>query len=242
MTKILIIPDVHGRIFWKESCKDISDYEYVIFLGDYVDSYPSENISEEQTYNNFVEIIDFKKNNSDKVILLTGNHDWNYIDYRFIKSSRYKSSMFDKYNQLFTDNKDLFKVVFKYDNYLFSHAGITLGWLKEINLLDYEHLNKEYIDNLISYLSKISFWRCGPDDFGSCVWADIHELCDLDMLPENIYQIFGHTQLKEPIITDKWACLDCRKSIILDNRIFKYWNSDEELPIRTLEECQMLKL
>ena len=57
------------------------------------------------------------------------------------------------------------------------------------------------------------------------------------MLPENIYQIFGHTQLKEPIITDKWACLDCRKAIILDNGIFKYWNSDEELPIRTLEEC-----
>ena len=132
---------------------------------------------------------------------------YNYIDYRFIKSSRYKSSMFDKYNQLFTDNKNLFKVVFKYDNYLFSHAGITLGWLKEINLLDYKHLNKEYIDNLIPYLSKISFWRGGPDDFGSCVWADIHELFDLDMLPENIYQIFGHTQLKEPIITDKWACL-----------------------------------
>ena len=119
-SKILIIPDIHGRTFWKESYKDISDYEYVIFLGDYVDSYPSENISEEQTYNNFVEIIDFKKNNSNKVILLTGNHDWNYIDYRFIKSSRYKSSMFDKYNQLFTDNKDLFKVVFKYDNYLLS--------------------------------------------------------------------------------------------------------------------------
>ena len=34
---------------------------------------------------------------------------------------------------------------------------------------------------------------------------------------EGIFQIFGHTQLKdEPIITDKWACLDCKKGFIFD--------------------------
>ena len=32
------------------------------------------------------------------------------------------------------------------------------------------------------------------------------------------YQIFGHTQqIKDPIITDKWACLDCRQAFVLND-------------------------
>jgi hypothetical protein len=33
------------------------------------------------------------------------------------------------------------------------------------------------------------------------------------------YQIFGHTQLtKNPIITEKWACIDCRRAFILNDK------------------------
>ena len=35
---------------------------------------------------------------------------------------------------------------------------------------------------------------------------------------DKIYQVFGHTQLKSPLITDKWACLDCRKAFIIDTK------------------------
>lgn len=42
--KILIIPDVHGRDFWTDPCKDISEYDRVIFLGDYTDPYDDEGI------------------------------------------------------------------------------------------------------------------------------------------------------------------------------------------------------
>ena len=62
------------------------------------------------------------------------------------------------------------------------------------------------------------------------MWSDVIEKIDLNnSLESNIipnadsivegydYQIFGHTlQNKDPIITDKWACLDCRKAFILD--------------------------
>jgi hypothetical protein len=40
-----------------------------------------------------------------------------------------------------------------------------------------------------------------------------------DFIPvgeEGIFQVFGHTQLKTHIVTDKWACLDCRKGFIFD--------------------------
>ena len=37
MTKILVIPDIHGRSFWKESC---NNWECrIVFLGDYHDPY-----------------------------------------------------------------------------------------------------------------------------------------------------------------------------------------------------------
>lgn len=37
--KLLILPDIHGRVFWKEPCQNIEDYDKVIFLGDYLDPY-----------------------------------------------------------------------------------------------------------------------------------------------------------------------------------------------------------
>ena len=46
----------------------------IIFLGDYLDEYPDEGITRNQSKENFKEIIDFKSNNPDKVILLLGNH------------------------------------------------------------------------------------------------------------------------------------------------------------------------
>ena len=37
--EILVIPDIHGRIFWKDATKFDGE---IIFLGDYVDPYPHE--------------------------------------------------------------------------------------------------------------------------------------------------------------------------------------------------------
>jgi len=32
----------------------------------------------------------------------------------------------------------------------------------------------------------------------------------------NVYQVFGHTQQEsEPVITDHYACLDCRRAFLL---------------------------
>ena len=44
---ILIIPDVHGRLFWKKAV-ETGDYEKVVFLGDYVDPYELEGITDEE--------------------------------------------------------------------------------------------------------------------------------------------------------------------------------------------------
>ena len=41
--KILVIPDVHGRKFWRKAIADnVNQVEKIIFLGDYLDPYPRE--------------------------------------------------------------------------------------------------------------------------------------------------------------------------------------------------------
>jgi hypothetical protein len=66
--------------------------------------------------------------------------------------------------------------------------------------------------------------------YGSCEWADIYEHVDMEISTsdkiiskqeEDCFQIFGHTQLKMPLIADKWACLDCRKGFIVDTLTHK---------------------
>lgn len=69
--KIISIGDIHGRTNWKEIVRD-NEYGICVFVGDYFDT--RENISANQQKENFEQIVQFKKDNFDKVILLIGNH------------------------------------------------------------------------------------------------------------------------------------------------------------------------
>ena len=41
--RIMVIPDVHGRLFWKEPVlKYLDVVDRIVFLGDYLDPYPNE--------------------------------------------------------------------------------------------------------------------------------------------------------------------------------------------------------
>ena len=52
---ILIIPDVHGRDFWKEAIER-KDYEKAVFLGDYSDPYDIEGITDDVAIDNFEQL------------------------------------------------------------------------------------------------------------------------------------------------------------------------------------------
>ena len=106
------------------------------------------------------------------------------------------------------------------DSLVFESARV----LKDTFLKDF---NKYYI-NAINHISD---YRNGDYEFGSCEWADLREHINLyetsiqgKIIPigENgIYQVFGHTQLKDSLITDKWACLDCQKGFIIDTMTYE---------------------
>lgn len=74
--KIITIGSIHGRDSWKEIVKQ--DFDKVIFIGDYFDSF---DIPFKDQLQNFQAIIAFKKQNPDRVVLLIGEHDYQYLRY-----------------------------------------------------------------------------------------------------------------------------------------------------------------
>ena len=212
MNYILIIPDIHGRIFWKEPCKEFQG-EHIVFLGDYLDPYKHQNISEKIALDNFKEILEFKKNNKDLVTLLIGNHDLHYKDmFKDVYRVRFCYSIAEEAKQLFENNKENFQIAYEInlDNIkiLFTHAGVTENWLKVIH-------------NEIPCRP----WRSRMlGDYS--IWAHISEHLECPAL-KGIYQIFGHTisfpEEMKPWITDEYAMLDAQQCFVLayDNKTFR---------------------
>ena len=226
---ILIIPDVHGRDFWKKAV-DSKGFDKIICLGDYADPYDFEGITDEVTVENLKSIIAYKQQNPNKVILLLGNHDLHYFSeyyHELAGGNRYSPNAAISLQRLFQDNHHLFQLAWETDlcdrHILFSHAGITLSWLKRnINLIrkpDARHLNRLIHSNEgLEALAQVGEMRWGDYPSGSMVWADVEEMLVSDPLPDT-YQIVGHSiQYDSPIITDKFACLDCRAAFVLNNK------------------------
>ena len=227
---ILIIPDIHGRNFWKKAVEENKDkVDKIIFLGDYLDPYPWEGITRKEAISNFQEIIDFKSENRDKVVLFVGNHDLAYIDKKnYIVRSRYDSSNARHIEEMFRSHRSFFQLAHEEligdKRYLFTHAGLQIGWYKkhekligELTVNGMNHLLG--IPSGIKALCEASWSRGGWDQFGSIVWNDVTDCGSHvnDELPWD-RQVFGHSQQEEhPIITDTHVCLDCRKAFILND-------------------------
>ena len=250
--KVLVIPDIHGRKFWREAIKNYSEQvDKIIFLGDYLDPYSNE-IEENQELmecNDFYDcvglsnmlndIISLKKNELDKYILLTGNHTDSYIWSKFHAATRTDYRNWEKYHKIFLENLNLFNLIWVENNVIFSHAGISEDWarvycasnnIKFSSILDTAKILQNLSLKTYNHtIGNISYYRGGDYNHGSCEWADLREHVDMEkstidkIVPKgdsNIFQVFGHTQLKAPLITDKWDCIDCRKGFIFDTDTF----------------------
>jgi hypothetical protein len=224
MEEILIVPDIHGRNFWKPAL----DYKgTVIFLGDYTDPYPQEGFTQDNAWQNLLKIVDFKKQNPDRVILLVGNHELHYYNRRYA-GGRFDSGYFEAYNEILTgkETAGLFQICKQIDNYLFIHAGLTKGWydvhfneLSKLGNTPEEQVNNLFISNKMAF-DEASMYRNGFHSAGSPLWADAFELLDEpEHFDNSIIQIIGHTQLKndEPFIKNNIHVMDNRQLYLLKN-------------------------
>lgn len=236
----LLIPDIHGRTFWKEAVKDWEGK--IVFFGDYLDPYEyQEDISPEDAFINFLDILEFKRKNKDRVILLLGNHDTHYIWKEAEISSRYCREKEETIYNTFRCNMELFKVsdfdLVDDEIFLYTHAGLTKEWFTQNNF-DLDSIPSDELSDWLNKLSETSEGRAaltvvgrsrgGYAPSGGPMWADYYSDHDPyfanregGRIKSDVYQVFGHTlagfddnfhyQPGENI-----ACIDCRKAYILN--------------------------
>ncbi|GAB3905360.1 metallophosphoesterase [Larkinella knui] len=204
--KILTISDLHGRNSWQQV--DVTQYDKVIFLGDYTDSYE---LSDRIILENLQQIIGLKQQYPDKVVLLLGNHDAQYLHFPHYRCSGFRSSMQPALSALFTEQKSLFQIAHQQNSYVFTHAGVSNRWLAHLpkgDLSSKLEPNLQTLDQLATVLNAmhedrmlrtslfdISYLRGGYEEAGGPVWADKLET-STDYIA-GLHQIVGHTPVPE---------------------------------------------
>lgn len=203
--KLAVIGDLHGKPCWKDLLKD-NNFDKIVFLGDYSDD-SWVTFTDKEISDNLKDVIEFKRNNNSKVELLIGNHDFQYI-VGYPTASRYRKSYAKELNKIFNDNKDIFNIVYVLKDYVFSHAGITNGWInyikKKYNIDDFNDITK--IINMVYSNCKedcniASYRRGGMNMFAGILWADIHDLKEDGCFDYN--QVVGHNRVKVNTVIEK---------------------------------------
>jgi predicted MPP superfamily phosphohydrolase len=188
--KIAVIPDQHQRSYWKKIIPRINEFDKIVFLGDYFDDWNNKWLHQ---MNNFLNIINFKKEFKDKIDLLWGNHETSYyIDERCSGYQEYNAIYIEK---TLNDNKDLLKVISVYDNWIFAHGGVSKFWMRLAGVKNVSKINQLFIEK--------------PDYFrwvGPCSYGDNHNESPLWIRPEslmnyavkNYHFCVGHTEYLKP--------------------------------------------
>lgn len=228
---IIGIGDIHGQDIWKEIINKESKYDYIVFVGDYFDSF---DISTDIQINNFLDIIEFKKSNPEKVKLLIGNHDIHYFSsVGNTGTSGYQKVGNFHINPVIEANKEYLQMCFQTDKYLFTHAGVgdtfmditfgKEGWHPD-DVSDL--LNELWINKPRSFIFN-GFDPYGEDISQTPVWIRPRSLIRASkrIRRENYIQIVGHTGqesiLKNNYFTDKYYFIDTlpREYLVIDKEV-----------------------
>lgn len=184
--------DLHGRIWAFEKAIETFEREKLdklVLMGDYVDSYDATNIEIKYLLE---QVIQYKRDHMENVILLLGNHDYQYAYFPDYRCSGFRPELQPDLYKLFNDNRDIFQVAWKNGNYMATHAGILSDWVFRYNdRLSYyaDRFNIDRVDNLDILLNAINKtndrWilatvpiiRGGvAGSIGGPIWTDISEV------------------------------------------------------------------
>jgi len=214
--RIGIIGDIHGRKSWEKIITDSSVDKWV-FIGDYFDS-RGPNITGQQQLENFRDIIAFKKAYPEKVILLTGNHDFHYINGVGETYSGYQAayaiSFGEEINAAIRDG--LLQMCYLVDTYFISHAGITKTWASA-NLESYPLVNDTFVDEINDlFYYKPNVFKFTAGEYASSTGNDITQTpiwvrpeALLDDMVEGITCIVGHTNVSHIRFKENLVMIDC---------------------------------
>jgi hypothetical protein len=199
--KWIAIGDSHGRRTWKSIVeKHIDEVDRIIFVGDYFDSF---NIPMLDQIRNFSEILKLKRENPDKIVLLLGNHDYHYLSIGETYSGFNSTYAMGIEHDYLKPNLDLFKICHREGEFLFSHAGFTRTWVKDLKI-NIDNIDSE-VNDFWKYKQHVFGWRRNPakkmsaytDHYGDDIWQGPlwvrPNSLDADKI-KGYVQVVGHTE------------------------------------------------
>lgn len=203
--KFLFLGDIHGRTIWKDIVKKEKP-NLTVFLGDYVSSHTG--ISERDQCLNLEEILTFKEENQDNVILLRGNHDLESIGYKWARCSPTTGSVVRAYmksnkERFLFDTQWVYKI--QESNILCSHAGVAPYFLNQARLeyntlfdttsedFDITNINKLPPSELFGFTADDPMDSYGISSTQPCTWIRPNTLVMNNI--EQFIQIVGHTPM-----------------------------------------------
>ena len=206
--KLVAIGDIHGRDIWKQIIAKEQDADEFVFVGDYFDSFTVKGVDQ---INNFLDIIEFKKQSKVPVTLIIGNHDYHYypgIDET--GTSGYQTLLAPSIKHVVGDNKQHLQAAYQSGEFVFTHAGLSSEWLDDIiedwnvdNVVDKVNELFQYQPGLIAYRSfkmvNETEWYgaqgYGNESFQSPIWIRPSALMTANKktLRKKIIQVVGHT-------------------------------------------------
>jgi hypothetical protein len=212
--KLIAIGDIHGRDIWKQIVAKEHDADEFVFVGDYFDSFTVKGVDQ---INNFLDIIDFKKQSpktTAKVTLLIGNHDYHYypgID--DTGTAGYQTLLAPSIKHVVDDNKQYLQVAYQVGEFVFTHAGLSSEWLDDMvidwdvnNMVDKVNELFQYQPNKVAYRSfkqvgdqVYGVSGYGDENFQGPMWIRPKSLIrvNYDTLRNQIIQVVGHTPQKQ---------------------------------------------
>lgn len=201
--KVLILGDTHGRSNWKQVLEAHPDFDKVVFMGDYFDSFDISGV--EQLYN-FNEIIRFKESTDKEVVMLIGNHDHHYFNVGETYSGFKAAHKWD-FQDALKKNMHHLQIAYLLDDVLFTHAGVSPIWMDDV--FKWNGWSKDTVVEVLNemYLNKpttFNFSHSGWDPYGDSVeqgplWIRPRSLMKSnkgeDGLKKHFIQVVGHTQV-----------------------------------------------
>ncbi len=206
MKKILALGDIHGIDTWKKAVADIG-FDVCVFVGDYFDSF---DVDTDAQIANFNEILEFKKANKDRVVLLMGNHDLHYL----LSSEKYSGFQYYRATDIKEAllggivDEELLQYAHVEDDFLFTHAGVTKTWAadKGVDLINPADSINDLSLNAFGFNENRDKSMCGEHKSQGPMWVRPTSLQE-DAI-EGYTQVVGHTRHSEIEIKDRFIFID----------------------------------
>ena len=205
--KLVAIGDIHGRDIWKQIIAKEQDADEFVFVGDYFDSFT---VKGPDQINNFLDIIEFKKQSKVPVTLIIGNHDHHY--YPGVDdsgTSGYQMLLAPSIKHVVGDNKQHLQAAYQVGEFVFTHAGLSSEWLDD-TIEDWNADNVvEKVNELFQYqpgkIAYRSYKQVGDQVYGAQgygneafqgpIWIRPSALMTVNKktLRKKIIKVVGHT-------------------------------------------------